>query len=81
MKIESRVLLTEQELATINSALEILGDFSANGIRVDDPKEDLREEASKAYDAIDSFLCEYSQEYEEQTSVYFYIIRCQTSKK
>lgn len=65
MKIESRVILSKEDLETINNAFEILEDFHANSIRVSDPLELLRMNAQTAYQAIDNFLLEYSEQYEK----------------
>lgn len=65
MKIESRVILSKEDLETINNAFEILEDFHANSIRVSDPLELLRTNAQIAYQAIDNFLLEYSEQYEK----------------
>ena len=66
MKIESRVILTKEELETINNAWEILTDFRDESIRVSDPLENLRTTAEQASNAVDMFLCAYSEIYEKE---------------
>lgn len=64
MKIESRVILTEEELATLNQAYEILQAYVAESIRVDDSQIGLHDKARDAYEYVDNFLCEYADIYE-----------------
>lgn len=64
MKIESRVILSKEELETINKAYEILYDYTAESIRVEDSQDGLRDKARDAYNYIDCFLCEYADVYE-----------------
>ena len=64
MKIESRVILSKEELETISNAWEILCDFHAEIIRVSDPMENLRTTAEQAYNSIDTFLGAYEDVYE-----------------
>ena len=63
MKIESRVILSKEDLETISSAWEVLCDFHAESVRVSDPSENLRTTAEQAYNAIDAFLGAYEEVY------------------
>ena len=64
MKIEQRVILSEEELATISKAFEILEDYRFNLERVNDPNNEIKETASDACNRIDDFLCAYDEVYE-----------------
>ena len=64
MKIESRVILSKEDLETISKAWEILCDFHSESIRVLDPMENLRTAAEEAYHSIDIFLGAYEDVYE-----------------
>ena len=64
MKIESRVVLSKEELEVINKAYEILCDYTAESIRVADSQVGLKDKAQDAYNYIDYFLCEYAEVYE-----------------
>ena len=64
MKIESRIVLSREELEIINKAYEILCDFTAESIRVKDRQTELKDKAQNAYNYIDDFLCEYADIYE-----------------
>ena len=66
MKIESRVILSQENLETIIQAEELLWDFHAESVRVSDPLENLRTTAKQAYDAVEIFLSAYSEIYEEE---------------
>lgn len=64
MQIESRVILSKEDLETISNAWEILCDFYAESIRVSDPMENLRTAALQAHNSIDTFLGAYEDVYE-----------------
>ena len=64
MKIESRVILSKEDLETLSGAWEILCDFYADSVRVSDPMENLRTAAEQAYNSIDTFLSAYEDVYE-----------------
>ena len=64
MKIEKRVILSEEELEAINKAFEILEDYRINLERVNDPNDEIKETASDACNRIDVFLCAYAEVYE-----------------
>lgn len=64
MKIENRVILTEEELAILNRAYEILSDYVAECIRVDDSQIGLKDKATDACACVDDFVCEYAEVYE-----------------
>lgn len=66
MKVEKRVILTQEELDAINRAWEILENYHAESIRVDDSQVDIRDKAHDAYEYIDLFLLAYSNVYEEE---------------
>lgn len=64
MKIESRVVLSKEDIETLSNAWEIFCDFHAESIRVSDPIENLRTLAEKAYNSIATFLDAYENAYE-----------------
>ena len=65
MKVESVVYLTKEELDTIQNAYDILESYHSKSITVNDPHMNIRLDAQTAYEAIDTFLCSYSEEFEK----------------
>lgn len=65
MKVESVVYLAKEELDAIQTAYDVLESYHSKSITVDDPHINIRLDAQTAYEAIDAFLCNYSEEFEK----------------
>ena len=65
MRIEHRVVLIPEELGVLNKAYEILSDYVAESIRVDDSQIGLKDKAQDACSYLDDFICEYAEIYED----------------
>ena len=63
MRIETRVILTNEELATIKEAFHILDDFRLKGSKVNDPMQIIHSHADSACSDLDEFIYYYEEEY------------------